>query len=186
MIDSLTYRMISQLLQAEANQDYIARFCGVSVKDVENVATRVFDQSQPSPRKPITMPPFPDLSLLDDQQRILILTKRGMAVPKIMRHLTSPNWTQRQINRFVVKHLGPARRPVANSRNHHLSAREVEWFTRILVEQYGKDQHQCEICLDPVPNGATLHHTKYEGATIFDLLFVCQSCNLARENVGLD
>lgn len=31
-----------------------------------------------------------------------------------------------------------------------------------------------------------LHHTRYEGATYYDLLVVCRSCNRIEENVGLN
>ncbi len=198
MIDQSTYRDIVKLLDAELNVDYISRYLGVDVKIVQGVADQTIlvqpdppktpkskPARKPAKRQPATMPPFPDLSALDDQQRIIVLTTRGLAVSKIRKHLKSPVWTEKQINRYVTNVLGPARKGVNNSQYNRISEMEAQWYTKLLVEAYGKDRYRCEICTEPVPGGATLHHTTYTNPTLFDLLFVCQSCNLARENVGL-
>jgi hypothetical protein len=35
-------------------------------------------------------------------------------------------------------------------------------------------------------SGCQIHHTKYDGATIYDLMYVCQHCNVLGENRGLE
>ncbi len=48
------------------------------------------------------------------------------------------------------------------------------------------DETICELCFEAVPNNRyDIHHTRYEGATYFDLLVVCRSCNLKKENIYL-
>ena len=50
-----------------------------------------------------------------------------------------------------------------------------------------RDLTTCELCGKRIPEGKhQLHHTKYEGATIYDLKIVCCSCNLKQENKLLD
>ena len=54
---------------------------------------------------------------------------------------------------------------------------------QIMVGRLGKDPNICELC------GKTgkmdIHHRKYDGATLYDLVFACRSCNLLPENKGL-
>lgn len=63
------------------------------------------------------------------------------------------------------------------------------YFRKIIValmEQHGRDFTQCELCPAKIPEGKfDIHHTKYEGATFWDLRIVCKKCNHAPQNVGL-
>ena len=61
----------------------------------------------------------------------------------------------------------------------HIKPYVMECFRRL-----NKDLKTCELC------GITgvrldIHHTKYEGATVYDLQLVCRSCNLKAENCYL-
>ncbi len=56
-----------------------------------------------------------------------------------------------------------------------------------LMEDEGRDFDHCEICGKHIPNNRyDIHHTKYEGATYYDLRIVCRKCNTAPENRFLD
>jgi 5-methylcytosine-specific restriction endonuclease McrA len=55
-----------------------------------------------------------------------------------------------------------------------------------LMEDEGRDFNTCEYCGKHIPdNHFEIHHTRYEGATYYDLMIVCRSCNKIPENVGL-
>ena len=43
------------------------------------------------------------------------------------------------------------------------------------------DSAVCELCLEWA-TPYEIHHTKYDGATYYDLLVVCRSCNRLEEN----
>lgn len=52
-----------------------------------------------------------------------------------------------------------------------------------LMEQEGRDFFICELCDTDIPEGEfEIHHTKYEGATYYDLRIVCRRCNRLPEN----
>lgn len=53
------------------------------------------------------------------------------------------------------------------------------------LRRIGKDKATCEMCGAKPKGGCTIHHTKYEGATIYDLMYVCKSCNTAPANTRL-
>jgi len=51
------------------------------------------------------------------------------------------------------------------------------------MKRDGRDFNQCELCPVYIPDGKyEIHHTKYEGATYYDLRIVCSSCNHKPEN----
>lgn len=54
-----------------------------------------------------------------------------------------------------------------------------------LMEDQERDFTTCEYCGKHPINRYEIHHTKYEGATYYDLMIVCTSCNRISENVGL-
>lgn len=61
-----------------------------------------------------------------------------------------------------------------------------------LLKARGRKFDKCEECLVKLPKklpngrrGFELHHTKYDGATIDDLMVVCLSCNRLSKNKGL-
>jgi hypothetical protein len=65
-----------------------------------------------------------------------------------------------------------------------------DWFhphfreiIRAMMKRDGRDFNQCELCPVYIPDGKyEIHHTKYEGATYYDLRIVCSSCNHKPEN----
>lgn len=75
---------------------------------------------------------------------------------------------------------------MSNSQDNQLHS--IREYVVFLMEQEGRitDNTICEYCLEPCPgNKWEIHHTKYEGATYYDLMVVCRKCNRAPENVGL-
>jgi hypothetical protein len=55
-----------------------------------------------------------------------------------------------------------------------------------MMEDEGRDFTTCELCHEDIlANKYDLHHTRYEGATYYDLLIVCRKCNTAPENTYL-
>lgn len=55
-----------------------------------------------------------------------------------------------------------------------------------MMKRDGRNFAQCELCHAKIPKGKfQLHHTKYEGATYYDLRIVCGKCNLSKENCFL-
>lgn len=72
-----------------------------------------------------------------------------------------------------------------NSAIHHLGV-DMKRYVEAIMEHEGRDFTTCEYCDKDILNGKyELHHTKYEGATYYDLMIVCRSCNRIPENVGL-
>ena len=54
----------------------------------------------------------------------------------------------------------------------------------MMIEE-GRDFTVCEYKKHRMKGGFEIHHTKYEGATYFDLMIVCGSCNQLAENLLL-
>lgn len=52
----------------------------------------------------------------------------------------------------------------------------------MLLKKIGKDFKRCEQCNEELSGKFVLHHTKYDGATIYDLEVICQRCNTQPEN----
>lgn len=187
-------RYVKQVLamgEDGAGVEYIARVVSEPVERVQAVIDGNLDRLDPTapPRSnperlvPVTRP-FPELTdSMTDGNRIIVLTKHGLSAVKIRRYLKS-TYTNDQITRYVRRKLGPRR--AGNT------SMQIDWipvsfmpYIHYCLEHIGKDRYRCELCLDQVPKGCVVHHTKYEGATIYDLMYLCQSCNLARENTGL-
>lgn len=49
------------------------------------------------------------------------------------------------------------------------------------LERIGKKFNKCELCGKSIKQ-FDIHHTRYVGATICDLLIVCRRCNTQQEN----
>ena len=74
---------------------------------------------------------------------------------------------------------------MSNSAIHQLNPTMTGYVTA-LMERDGRDFTKCEYCSKAIPDGKhELHHTKYEGATYYDMMIVCRSCNRIPENKGL-
>ena len=55
-----------------------------------------------------------------------------------------------------------------------------------IFDKQGRFKGECEMCHKPLARAkAQIHHTKYIGATIKDLMIVCVKCNQQSENKGL-
>lgn len=55
----------------------------------------------------------------------------------------------------------------------------------ILVQKIGLNPKKCAECNIKMKRDGYIHHTKYEKATIYDLVFVCPRCNAQPHNLGL-
>ena len=92
--------------------------------------------------------------------------------------------TRRQIQRIAVDR-GIARNNSGAGRLDIDNGEPIfkDYIRYCLIEHRKLDPNLCAQC------GKTgkmdVHHTKYEGATLYDLEFVCRRCNLAPRNVGL-
>lgn len=115
--------------------------------------------------------------------RIIALAQSGLSARKIRERLALEVST-RQVQRIVRRELG-AIPPNANSFLYSLDANMRIYVEPLMTEALGKDPHMCEICGERQQRKCDIHHKKYEGATLYDLQFVCRSCNLAHVNMGL-
>jgi len=120
--------------------------------------------------------------MTDRDIQIVELTRSGMSARTIKCKL-GLGLTVRSIQRVAENYVGPTSK-VANSWANQLP---IELRPHIIwcLEQLGLDPHTCAICKERQTKKCDIHHTKYEGATIYDLQYVCRSCNLARVNHGL-
>lgn len=83
--------------------------------------------------------------------------------------------------------LGPKHRLRGKSTEHRLAPGAFRDAVIFTLKQQGREFDKCEWCGEPFKDGKyQLHHTKYEGATIDDLMIVCQPCNLIPQNRFLD
>jgi 5-methylcytosine-specific restriction endonuclease McrA len=54
---------------------------------------------------------------------------------------------------------------------------------QLMIHRLGKDPNLCELC--GKVGKMDIHHAKYDGATLYDLVFACRRCNTQAENRGL-
>lgn len=71
------------------------------------------------------------------------------------------------------------RLPIDDKARSTLRPYIMECFRRM-----GKDLNKCEQC-GSTEKKLDIHHTKYDGATVYDLQLVCRSCNLSLDNLSL-
>lgn len=121
--------------------------------------------------------------VLERNNLIVARYNQGVRCTKIA---TEFSLTPRTVQRIVRDRLGT---PAANRKGKSLDF-QLGHLREIVIELL-RQQHRlfdkCEICNDPIPKGKfDLHHTKYEGATINDLLIVCRACNVSQQNKFLD
>lgn len=69
------------------------------------------------------------------------------------------------------------RQPVDDLARSTLRPYIYECFRRM-----GKRLDKCEQC-GVTDKKLDIHHTKYDGATVYDLQLVCRSCNLSAPNL---
>lgn len=104
-----------------------------------------------------------------------IIEKLGLAISK------------RQVQRIVAKR--GLSRPI-NPRRGRLDEDNLEPMLRELVEYClihyrNLDPYVCSDCGRRMKKKCDIHHTKYEGATIYDLEYLCRRCNTSLRNTGL-
>lgn len=57
-------------------------------------------------------------------------------------------------------------------------------YLRTLLTAQGRKFDKCELCGSS--RNIMLHHKRYNGATLADIVIVCAKCNLAKSNKGLE
>jgi hypothetical protein len=88
--------------------------------------------------------------------------------------------TPRQVQRVIANRVGSSRGQ-GNSANNALL--QIRHTVVGILEEQGRDFTKCELCGEKIPEGKfDLHHTKYEGAALDDILIVCRACNTSRAN----
>ncbi|HET6924938.1 MAG TPA: hypothetical protein VFH39_03870, partial [Candidatus Saccharimonadales bacterium] len=87
----------------------------------------------------------------------------------------------------VAGPLGPKHRLRSNSQAYAIRSGAFRDIVVYTLKRMGRDFTHCEWCGKHLDDGKwQLHHTKYEGATVDDLMIVCQQCNLIPANRFLD
>jgi hypothetical protein len=95
--------------------------------------------------------------------------------------------TKRQVQRIAKQH-GIARQHDRGGRldEDSLGVGPLRGIVEFcLIQHLGLDPYVCSDCGRRFKKKCDIHHTKYDGATIYDLVFLCRRCNLAPRNVGL-
>lgn len=125
--------------------------------------------------------------LSERDRQIIDLTLTGISAKKIKERLNL-GITVRSIQRVREKRLGKKRSPNTEvkfvSKYNQIDPR-IRPHVEYCLEQLGKNPYVCEICEERQFRKCDIHHTKYENATIYDLQWVCRSCNLSFANTGL-
>lgn len=120
--------------------------------------------------------------MTETESRIVELTTQGLAAPKVRERL-SLKITVRSIQRIARKYLGSP--PASNNSVLYQIPQYIRPHIVECMRRLGKDPYICEICGEQQVKRCEIHHTKYAGATLYDLQYVCGSCNRARVNMGL-
>jgi hypothetical protein len=120
-----------------------------------------------------------------NRQQIIELWNDGKSAHKIVDELDLPI-TVRQVQRIGAK-LGNRR--LRASGRIRADQDFVSLYRPLLVplmEEQGKNELICGLCgFTDGKKKMTIHHTKYNGATINDLVFACWRCQHKPDNHGL-
>jgi hypothetical protein len=69
----------------------------------------------------------------------------------------------------------------------HNQIESLRPYILFLMTRDGRDFTVCELCEDDIDEETfEIHHTRYDGATYYDLRIVCTSCNRKAENLLLN
>lgn len=117
-------------------------------------------------------------------EEILRLSRHGLSASKIRLKLTLPIGT-RQVQRLIADHRGPVPKDSGRQHMDEFGSGAFRSIVEQLMVARGLDPHVCGICKVRQLRKCDIHHLKYDGATIEDVIFACRSCNLAREQKGL-
>jgi hypothetical protein len=92
-----------------------------------------------------------------------------------------------QAGAAVAGPLGPRHRLQGKSKDYSIGSGPFRDIVIYTLKRMGRDFTKCEWCGKPLKDGKfQLHHTKYEGATVDDLMIICQQCNLIPQNRFLE
>lgn len=125
-----------------------------------------------------------------NSREIVDLWESGLSPAEIIDrlHLTiSP----RQVQRIGSARGDRKRREVSRLTTGRIAADDMARsgplgdIVRQLTKARGDDPHTCAICGVHSDKELTIHHTKYQGATIEDLVFACWNCQMHPVNKGL-
>lgn len=117
-------------------------------------------------------------------ERIIELSIEGLSAAKIRERLTLPI-TTRQVQRIIASRRGPMPTDSHREVMDGFGSGALRSIVMQLLIAKGLDPHVCGICGVRQLKVCDLHHTKYDNATIHDVIFACRSCNLARQQKGL-
>lgn len=118
-----------------------------------------------------------------DRQPVIELWNQGVSASRIIERLDL-DVTVRQVQRIGARY-GNRKARMSGSLGR------AEWgssFKDIVIQlmiQRGDNPYKCALCDKVSEKRMTVHHTKYEGATLADLVFACMRCQLQFENRGL-
>lgn len=126
------------------------------------------------------------LKLYDESkvEEIIALSRQGFSAERIRLRLQLPI-TARQVQRILQQRRGPVSKDSGRAHMDGFGAGAFRSIVEQLMVARGLDPHVCGICKVRQLKKCDIHHTKYDGATIEDVIFACRSCNLAREQKGL-
>jgi hypothetical protein len=185
--------IIAKLHRDGLNDTWIADYVGVPVERVKVVIAigpvkpselyidpvYVKAPSQPRAKRVVRRQAFKPLT---GNETVIDLVARGLSAEKIKKRM-GVTVTARQILRYAQKKLGRSRTGSLSVENQ-ISTSFMPYVVECL-RRLGKDPFWCECCEEKQAKRCIVHHTRYEGATIDDMAYVCSSCNNSRENRGL-
>lgn len=109
----------------------------------------------------------------------------GLSAEQIRLRLRLPIST-RQVQRILRARRGPVEQKKSGRLPEDaFGAGAFRSIVFQLLVDRGLDPHLCGICGIKQLKVCDMHHTKYDGATIYDVIFACHACNVAREQKGL-
>lgn len=120
--------------------------------------------------------------VIESHRAIEELTRKGMSA-RTVRDKLGLSLSSDQVSRIARQMVGP----MGQGRNSFDNAISPTFMFYVVecLQSLGKDRYQCGICEARQTKPCIVHHTKYEGCTVYDLMYVCVSCNLSRVNKGL-
>jgi hypothetical protein len=119
-----------------------------------------------------------------NRQAIVELWNRGMSASRIIEEL-SLDVTVRQVQRIGAEYGNRKVRASGRLQADQDFIRLYRPLLEPLMASRGHDPYRCDLCGKVSDKKRTIHHTKYEGATLDDLVYACWSCQHQASNHGL-